>query len=116
MVETAAYKVPGNWKLLWKLVVPPKFCSFMWRMVRYFVPIRVRLQDKGPHVPELCPWCGAGQETLPHLGMAELLNQSVKQYPCFRECVFQVLEQLPWHICCHDVELVEELEPDNLGK
>jgi len=26
--------------------------------------------------------------------MAELLNQSVKQYQCFRECVFQILEQL----------------------
>lgn len=46
MVEIAAYKVPGNWKLLWKLVVPPKFRSFMWRVVRDCVPIRVRLQAK----------------------------------------------------------------------
>ena len=34
MVDTAAYKVPGKWKLLWKLVVLPKFRSFMWRVVR----------------------------------------------------------------------------------
>lgn len=59
MMDTAAYKVPGYWKLLWKLAVPPKFHSFMCRVVRDCVPIRVRLQDKGPHVPDLCPWwCG----------------------------------------------------------
>lgn len=54
------------WARIWKLRVPPKVCSFLWRAVSGCLPTRFQLHLKGVHVDSDCPSCGSTWETTAH--------------------------------------------------
>jgi hypothetical protein len=47
LIDNEAYRVPGNWMLIWNLRIPQRVKIFLWRVVRGCLPTRDRLQRKG---------------------------------------------------------------------
>ena len=73
----------GDWKLIWRLEVPPKVRVFWWRVMHEFLPARQILH--GRHIERLaaCEVCGADQETIRHVllecTMAKLFWENTKK-------------------------------------
>ena len=65
--ETESRLYVSSWKKLWKLFIPPKIISFLWRLCNSCIPISVRLLDKGMNLSTCCVLCGQGQEHYWHL-------------------------------------------------
>lgn len=38
-----------NWKLVWKLSIPPEVKEFIWKALRKILPTNTRLLDRGVH-------------------------------------------------------------------
>lgn len=49
--------IPGDWRKMWNLSVPPKFKFLAWRAARDCLPTRIRLQRRGIVVPGTCVFC-----------------------------------------------------------
>ncbi|XP_019186548.1 PREDICTED: uncharacterized protein LOC109181252 [Ipomoea nil] len=56
-----------EWKLLWKLSVPPKVKNFLWRFLRKVLPVRENLNSKHVYEGGGCPFCAYEYETIEHL-------------------------------------------------
>ncbi|CAN1219601.1 Putative ribonuclease H protein At1g65750 [Linum perenne] len=67
MTPRAEEVVPGEWRALWGLHVPPKMKNLLWRLARGMVPNRVRLRDRGIDVPPTCGVCSGEHEDDWHL-------------------------------------------------
>jgi len=52
----------GYWGGIWKLKVPPKVKSMVWRVCRECLPTRVRLNKKGVTCPSTCVLCNDPHE------------------------------------------------------
>ena len=65
--ETESRLYISSWKKLWKLCLPPKIISFLWRLCNNCIPVSVRLLDKGMNLSTCCVLCGQGQEHYLHL-------------------------------------------------
>ena len=65
--ETESRLYVSSWKKLWKLFLPPKIISFLWRMCNSCIPVSVRLLDKGMNLSTCCVLCGQGQDHYWHL-------------------------------------------------
>ena len=65
--ETESRLYASSWKKLWKLFLPPKIISFLWRLCNSCIPVSVRLLDKGMNLSTCCVLCGQGQEHYWHL-------------------------------------------------
>lgn len=55
-----------DWKMIWRLEVPPKVRHFLWRACKNCLPTRVRLRDKGVECPTICEMCQGELETTWH--------------------------------------------------
>ncbi|CAN1170198.1 Putative ribonuclease H protein At1g65750 [Linum perenne] len=64
---------PGPWSDILKLEVPPRLRSFLWRLARGVLPMRLALQNRHITVPSECGMCGGEMENAWHL----FLNCSV---------------------------------------
>jgi hypothetical protein len=53
-VNTSHMSKPGYWLGIWKLKVPQKIKSLIWRMCCGCLLMRIRLQDKGVQFPISC--------------------------------------------------------------
>lgn len=73
----------GDWKLIWRLEVPPKVRVFWWRVMHEFLPAKQILHKR--HIERLaaCAVCGADQETIRHVllecTMAKLFWENTKK-------------------------------------
>lgn len=56
-----------NWKALWKLQVPPRIKSFLWRLARDCLPTRGNLSSRGVPCSITCAVCETGIENAFHL-------------------------------------------------
>ena len=65
--ETEFRLYASSWKKLWKLFLPPKIISFLWRLCNSCIPVSVRLLDKGMNLSTCCVLCGQGQKHYWHL-------------------------------------------------
>ena len=65
--ETESRLYVSSWKKLWKLVLPPKIISSLWRLCNSFIPVSVRLLDKSMNLPTCRVLCGQGLEHYWHL-------------------------------------------------
>ena len=68
---------PQVWSLLWKLPVPPKIRSFMWRALKGVLPTADNLRRRMIQVQSLCPVCVQDRESMHHL---------LGRCPIAREC------------------------------
>nr|GMC60315.1 uncharacterized protein LOC109159815 [Ipomoea batatas] len=59
--------VISSWSKLWKLPVPPKVKSFLWRCVRGIVPVKENLKSKHVWIGGGCAFCDAPYETEEHI-------------------------------------------------
>ncbi|VAI86141.1 unnamed protein product [Triticum turgidum subsp. durum] len=46
-----------NWGKLWALPLPGKILHFLWRLVTYSLPLRMKLKQRGLEVDTRCPVC-----------------------------------------------------------
>ena len=65
--ETESRSYVSSWKKLWKLFLPSKIISFLWRLCNSCIPVSVRLFDKGMNLSTCCVLCGQRQEHYWHL-------------------------------------------------
>lgn len=70
------------WKSLWRVKVPAKFKTFLWRALANCLPTLSNLQTKRIHVSVTCPLCGLEEETIDH---------------CLIHCIFA---RTCWNIVC----------------
>ncbi|XP_019188968.1 PREDICTED: uncharacterized protein LOC109183338 [Ipomoea nil] len=56
----------GKWITLWKLKVPPKWKTFLWRAVCDILPTTTNLLMKRVEVDPVCPMCGLIHEDVMH--------------------------------------------------
>ena len=49
--------LPGNWRGLWQLNIPPKVTNFVWRVAREVLTNRDTLRFCGVMVPSACVFC-----------------------------------------------------------
>lgn len=54
------------WNCIWKLKVPPKVQSTIWRAVSGYLPTRVQLRLHHMLVDPRCPICEEARETIRH--------------------------------------------------
>ena len=57
----------GDWKLIWKLEVPPKVRIFWWRVMHEFLPAKQILHRRHIERIAACEVCGAERETIRHV-------------------------------------------------
>ncbi|CAN1312502.1 Putative ribonuclease H protein At1g65750 [Linum perenne] len=67
MNERAENPIPGEWRALWNLRVPPKFKNLLWRLARGVVPNKSRLRGRHIDVPGECGVCSGEHEVDWHL-------------------------------------------------
>jgi len=67
--QRSNYHVPGDWKLIWSLHVPPKIKHFCWRLLRNSLPTRSNLQSRGVHCQSTCVVCNQDLEDEMHMFM-----------------------------------------------
>ncbi|KAI4347889.1 hypothetical protein L6164_008665 [Bauhinia variegata] len=53
-----------QWKLLWKVDVPPKYKHFIWRCCKDMLPTTSALCRRGMDIPNECPCCCYEEETI----------------------------------------------------
>lgn len=70
------------WKRLWRVKVPAKVKTFLWRTLANCLPTLNNLQTKKNHVCVTCPLCGLEEETADH---------------CLIHCIFA---RACWNIVC----------------
>lgn len=56
------YAVEGNWKMLWKLKVPPRVKLVLWTATRECLPTKVNLVSIGIQVDGMCAICNTNHE------------------------------------------------------
>ncbi|XP_057779717.1 uncharacterized protein LOC130998303 [Salvia miltiorrhiza] len=64
------HKVDGNWRVLWRMDVPPKVRHFLWRAARNNLPTKENLLSRGLTVGGECPICRSGYENTWHIFFA----------------------------------------------
>lgn len=62
--------VPGDWRKLWKLKIPPKVKAFLRRATRNCLPTRDNLRYRGISIPSSCVFCNEGIENSWHVFIA----------------------------------------------
>lgn len=67
LLYTSHFKVEGAWDLIWKLKVPPRIKSLLWRICRNCLPTRTRLRDKGVNCAAVSALCNVDEEDIVHL-------------------------------------------------
>ncbi|XP_031097148.1 uncharacterized protein LOC116001408 [Ipomoea triloba] len=55
-----------KWNLLWKIKVPPKWKTFLWRALNNILPVTTNLLIRRVEVDPTCPKCGLEHEDLMH--------------------------------------------------
>ena len=58
-----------DWHKIWKLLIPPKVKTFMWRLCRGILPTGMNLVHKHISVPITCVVCGGDVEHARHVFM-----------------------------------------------
>lgn len=58
---------PKGWNNLWKVEVPHKFRTFLWRVCNNNLPVRNALRCKGVNTTIICPMCEGDGEHLLHI-------------------------------------------------
>lgn len=56
----------STWQKLWKINVPIKVKTFLWRVLTNCLPTRVNLRSKMLQIDVICPFCGTEAETTEH--------------------------------------------------
>lgn len=54
----------GEW--IWKVRTIPKIQCFIWQCIHQSIPVRSVLASRGMNIPEMCPLCSDGPETIAH--------------------------------------------------
>lgn len=94
-LRTEAHRDPrSNWKLVWRLVVPPKVRHFIWHMCTHCLPTRVRLRDKGVVCTPLCAVCSKEFETAWHslivFPRSQKCWEKVGLWPAIHQAIYHV--------------------------
>lgn len=108
MLELDHLKVPGNWKKLWDICVPPKVIFFLWRADQDCLPTRTKLNSRGAQCESICSWCSSNFENSWHIPLScpkaeavwrkanlwDIISSYFERTDNFRELCFFMLEQL----------------------
>ncbi|PNX71213.1 ribonuclease H [Trifolium pratense] len=68
-VSSNAIATDLTWQNLWKLKIPPKHATLIWRILNHSLPVRSSLSSKGIQCNPTCPRCNTSLETIDHVFM-----------------------------------------------
>ena len=66
LTSTSPNPFTSVWRKLWKLKVPNKVKSFIWRAATNVLPTATNLTSKSVDIPSTCAVCNAHEETVTH--------------------------------------------------
>ncbi|KAK1382520.1 hypothetical protein POM88_020255 [Heracleum sosnowskyi] len=57
------------WSDIWKVPVPPKICTFLWKFEHGVIPTNLLFSNRmgTSNVPSICKWCNGSDESQQHL-------------------------------------------------
>jgi ribonuclease HI len=67
--ETSNTRGKELWKPIWSVKAPNCVRNFLWRLAKFILPTRERLERKGMKIDPQCPLCCAAKESHEHLSM-----------------------------------------------
>lgn len=89
-------KIPGAWNKVWKLQVPSKVRSFLWRACKDCLPTRLKFQSRGIMVQLSCIMYGNSIENAWHIFVTCLFAQNCWSYakliPIINSCSNNVID------------------------
>jgi len=99
---------PGYWSGIWRLKVPPKVKSLVWRICRDCFPTRVKLRSRGVNCPSECVRCEDPHDDSYHIlfhcplavdiwqsvNMWHLISPSLSQFDNVPDIIFNLLQRL----------------------
>ena len=65
--NTSLARQNSFWKVLWKLKLPHKILTFIWKIIHHAIPIKTELNTRGINCDPTCSLCNASNESLDHL-------------------------------------------------
>ena len=108
LLETSHFKVEGAWDLIWRLKVPPRVRTLIWRICRNCLPTRTRLRDKGVNCATVCALCNVDEEDSLHLlfrcpgsrniwsmwNVFSVVSHIFDQYQNIKDIIFETIKVL----------------------
>jgi len=67
LLDVAPVRNNFSWNSIWQMQVPPRVCSFIWRLAHQCLPTRVNLISCGIPCADSCVCCDLLAETYMHL-------------------------------------------------
>ena len=67
----------GAWDLIWKVQVPLKINTFVWKLLQDSLPTMLALKHRGISSDSFCPLCNSDEESSTHLFLFALLLELV---------------------------------------
>ena len=93
----------STWRKLWKLNVPPKVRTFLWRACSGCLPTRENLHKKRIRVEERCELCHHHSETISHDVWA-LFRGTIQKCSHETDDFFLLFKMLEQKLCSSDLE------------
>ena len=93
----------STWRKLWKLNVPPKVRTFLWRACSGCLPTRENLHKKRIRVEERCELCHHHSETISHDVWA-LFRGTIQKCSHETDDFFLLFKMLQQKLCSSDLE------------
>nr|DAD25053.1 TPA_asm: hypothetical protein HUJ06_026517 [Nelumbo nucifera] len=95
--------ISGGWDKLWKLSIPPKVKSFVWRVCRECLPYKDQLARCGIQLDTSCHLCNTNVESLSHVLLSCSYAQAcwskvgisvnVSNHASFADCLLEFLAE-----------------------
>ena len=84
--------------IIWHIKVPHLVRVFLWRLCRDWLPLPMRLRDKGADCPFICSRCNEGLEFCwKEVGLWHHISRTIDCFKNFREACFHLFESLESH-------------------
>lgn len=65
------------WKVIWKVKLPMKIITFIWKLLHESLPVLTNLNRRGIQTSNRCLMCEEDEETMPHLFLQCLFARAV---------------------------------------
>ncbi|XVF66499.1 hypothetical protein PTKIN_Ptkin10aG0041000 [Pterospermum kingtungense] len=107
-----------NWGNIWGGLLPPKFETFMWQMLKGRVAVKenLRVRNIGNGLDVHCVLCGRATESISHLFFVCPVSWGVWSHWCWNWGIQWVSSSDPWQFFEHWLQLLPPNRCDKLWK
>ena len=93
LVDNEHIAIHGDWRLIWKVNVPPQARKLMWRICRDYIPTRTTLNSRGVQCSIICSLHEVKVETTFTCFLCEQKMKIDVQSSTLSHCLEEVLLQ-----------------------